>query len=99
MEDFRIDTEAFHKAIEEYKIQLSNLNTIKTNISSNLKVLKESGWNSRAGEACMKKFDDKWAKEIDKYINLVDFLDEVLQGAQPEFENLIDEANKLQVID
>lgn len=98
MGEFKIDTDAISKAISEYDQQLKDLNEIKKNIQDILKALKNDGWNSKAGEACMKKFDDKWANEIDKYTKLLDFLEGVLNGTKPEFENLINESNKLQSI-
>lgn len=98
MEDFKIDTDALKKAAGEYEKQLENLETIKLKIDRILFSLKYSGWDSEAGEACMKKFDDKLAKEIDKYIKVVNFLDGVLSGSQIQFESLIEEANKLKFI-
>lgn len=99
MRGFEVDIDALSKASKEYEDQLGELNRIKKEISETLKTLKDEGWNSKAGEACMKKFDDNWAKELDKYINLVDFLKDILKQTKPELEKLVDKANSLQSID
>lgn len=98
MSSFKVDTDAFTKAIDEYTKELENLKDIKDSISKTLVILKTDGWNSKAGEACMNKFDGKWANEIDKYIVLVSHLTNVLAEAKAPFDDLVKVAESLQTI-
>lgn len=98
MTKFRVDTDTFTVAISAYKKELDNLQRIKNSIQKILDELRRDGWNSAAGDACMKKFEKDWSKDMDKYIVFVEHLNNVLSQSKPEFDKLVEQAKDLQNI-
>lgn len=99
MADFRVDTEAFNLAISKYRDEIANIENVKKELLNRFNVLKEEGWNSTASEKFIKKFEDDWCKDVEKYIKLIEFLIERLESAITTFEGLSEEVKNLQYTD
>lgn len=96
MADFKVDTDAFQTAISKYGSEIEKINEIKININGILTNLKDNGWNSEAGKAALKEFEELCTDNIDKYMNIAETLKDVLSQSGAEFENLADEISKLE---
>lgn len=99
MADFRVDTEAFNLAISKYRDEIANIENVKKELLNRFNALKKEGWNSTASEKFIKKFEEDWCKDVEKYIKLIEFLIERLESAITTFEGLSEEAKNLQYTD
>lgn len=99
MVDFKVDTDKLQSAINKYQKELDELKRIKTSLETCIESLKESGWNSKAGEEALRNFESTWSKDLEKYKSYIEFLVSTLKYAKGEFEELVVEASKLQTLD
>lgn len=89
--DLAFDTGVLKKAAREYKKVAEDLRDMASKLDSLLLELKEEGWTTPAGTAFYKMTDTNWKQNIGKYAALLDSLDNILNKAASEYENLITE--------
>lgn len=99
MVDFKVDTDKLLSAINKYNEQLEELHSIKRSLIDSIRVLRTTGWNSKAGEAALQKFETIWSDDITKYSSYVKFLGSTLNYAKCEFDDLVEKAHTLSKID
>lgn len=92
--DLSYDSDAFSTAIAEYTSARNSFKRIKSNMTECTDALR-SGWQSDAGDAFFSSFDDDLSPALDKYINFMDYLIDILQKASAEYDPIVTEAEQL----
>lgn len=92
--DLSYDSDAFSTAIAEYKAAKASFEDIKGNMTKCTNALR-SGWKSDAGDAFFSSFDDDLSPALDKYINFMNYLIDILQKASAEYDPIVTEAEQL----
>lgn len=95
MADFKVDIDAFTVAINEYTDAMNEMIRIKDELTSRVEILRDKSWKSSAGDSFFKLYQSDWADNVDKYNDIIDFMNELLRQAQTAYKGLIEEANKL----
>lgn len=70
----------------------ADLAKFKTELLEEIRILKEN-WKTPAGKKFTKEVDTDWAKQIDKYITIIDAVDELLEVAEKNYKE-VEEATK-----
>ncbi|WP_167955702.1 WXG100 family type VII secretion target [Anaerosporobacter faecicola] len=97
MYDLKVDTAAIQTAITEYETIYKEIDTLKEDLTKTIEDLKAVYWQSEGGEAFFKKYDDSWAKNVDVYLKVLEFLKTELGYAKTEYDSLIQKANELAI--
>lgn len=92
--DLSYDSDAFSKAITEYTAARDSFDSIKNHMTECTNALR-SGWQSDAGDAFFSSFDDDLSPALDKYINFMEYLIDILQKASAEYDPIVTEAEQL----
>lgn len=66
-----------------------DLRDMATKLDDLLTELKDTGWTTPAGTAFQKLVDANWKQNIEKYANLLDTLQQILEDAAGKYESLI----------
>lgn len=70
------------------------LKTEKTNLLKEMTSLREN-WKTPAGKKFLKDFDDSWVNNIDKYVTIIDAVDELLEVAYNAYQEVEAAAKKV----
>lgn len=70
------------------------LKTEKTNLLNEMASLREN-WKTPAGKKFLKDFDDSWVNNIDKYVTIIDAVDDLLEVAYKTYQEVETEAKKV----
>lgn len=71
-----------------------DLASLKQNILQNMEKLK-SDWNTPAGRKFTQEVDTDWAQQVDKYITIMNAIDELLGVAENAYTEVEGEVEKL----
>jgi hypothetical protein len=93
--ELKFDTDDLQTAIDNYTTVKTNLIAIKELLNTTLSDLQTEGWDSGAGKAFFDKFDVDWGKALNGHIETLELFLGMINEAKVEFENLSDEADKL----
>lgn len=77
--------------IQETSTELSNL---KTQLLNEVETLK-SKWQTPAGKKFTEEVDTDWAKQVDKYIVIINAVDELLEVAENSYKEVEIAAKKV----
>ena len=92
---FVYDKDVFQAAIKEYEAAIVEFKTLKKNTKDSIQTLKNSGWNSKAGQEFFNNYSDEWEPVLDDYVDLLDYLKACLADGQTLFDPIIDKAQTL----
>lgn len=87
--DLAFDTEAFIAYGKQYAEVATTLREMATDLDDCLRTLTKSGWQTPAGTAFYEMTDTNWKENIDKYADLLDTLNEILQDAAAQYNDLV----------
>ena len=87
--DLAFDTAALRDCGKRYAEIGEELKEMADELDSCLLNLSQSGWTTPAGTAFHKLTQTNWKQNIEKYANLLDTLDKILQNAGKEYEDLV----------
>ena len=78
------------------KIQSTSkdLNSFKTSLLQEIEALKKD-WKTPAGKKFTKEVDTDWASQVDKYITIIDAVDELLEVAEKNYKEVEEAVNKI----
>lgn len=96
MEMLYLDKDALDKAKTNYSTYAQDMRNLKTNLEVAVDDIRD-GWQSDAGDAFFKKFDDEWKKNFDDYINVINHMSSNMQIAKNKYQAVFDEADKLKL--
>ena len=97
--DLAFDTDALRKCGNRYSEVAKRLEDLATTLTQNLAQLRDEGWTTPAGTAFETMVNEDWKENVDKYVDLLETLDQILDEAAMYYENLEDsyiETTKLQ---
>ena len=92
--DLHYESAAFQTAISEYQNVKQSFESIKQSLTNCIDSLRE-GWQTCAGDAFFKDFDDDLSPALDKYINFLAYLIESLEAARISYDAVVDQAQNL----
>lgn len=87
--DLGFDTAVFRKVAGKYKEVATDLRNMAEQLDSLLVELKSSGWTTPAGSAFHEMTNTNWKKNIEKYANLLDMLQQALESSASEYDDLM----------
>ena len=71
-----------------------DLDEYKNTLKENLDAIKNE-WNTPAGRKFMEEYDWDWLPQVDKYINVLEKLEELLGVAEENYRDVEEEASRL----
>lgn len=86
--DLAYDTAVFRQCASAYGQTSDNLRVLVQELTECLHTLTESGWTTPAGIAFLDMVDMNWARNIEKYADLLDTLQEILVDAADKYDEL-----------
>lgn len=86
--DLAYDTEIFRQCATTYGETAENLRGLVRELNDCLHTLTESGWTTPAGIKFLDMVDRNWEKNIEKYANLLDTLQDILVEAAEKYDGL-----------
>ena len=84
----KIDISQLETTIKDYEKSIEDFENLIATLESSVDALKNSGWKSAASDEFFKTFDEKWKKNIDMHIKVIEHLKECLKYARTEYETL-----------
>lgn len=87
--DLAFDTTTLRDYGNRYGQIAEDLRNMSSRLDDCLTQLKESGWTTPAGTAFHKMAATNWEENIEKYADLLDTLNEILQQAAKDYDNLV----------
>lgn len=91
---FEYDSDVFSTASKAYGDAYAKLNKLKTNLDNGISDLR-TDWDSEAGKAFFKSYDDDWKTILDQYLNLLAYLQSCIDEAKKEFDPLVTELESI----
>lgn len=89
MADLEFDTDALRRYAQEYGTIANDLRTMADRLMRLLDNLKSVGWTTPAGEAFAEMVDMDWKENIEKYAQLLETLQDILESSASEYDNLV----------
>lgn len=86
--DLAYDTDVFRDAAKTYRETAIELRENVKSMQKCLETLTDSGWTTPAGIAFLSMVDDNWSKNIEKYADLLDTLQQILIEASQKYDDL-----------
>ncbi len=71
-----------------------DLAEFKTSLLKEVENLK-TNWKTPAGKKFTEEVDTDWAKQVDKYITIIDAVDELLEVAEKAYKEVQEEVKKI----
>ncbi|MFS0675160.1 WXG100 family type VII secretion target [Ornithinibacillus sp. 179-J 7C1 HS] len=88
--DLAFDTDALRKYGKQYGSIADDLRKMSDRLEKLLAELKGAGWTTPAGTAFHKMVNTNWRENIDKYADLLDTLQNILESAASKYDNLVE---------
>ena len=89
-----INEEAMETAKSGYDDCASRMRTLRDKLKTAVDDIRE-GWDSDAGKAFFKKFDEQWYKNFNDYIAVIEHMSENMTKSKNKYQPLFDEADNL----
>ena len=87
--DLAFDTVVLRDCGSKYAEIADKLRNMAQKLDDCLQELEDSGWTTPAGTAFHKMTKTNWEENIEKYADLLDTLDSIMQEAAKKYENLV----------
>lgn len=87
--DLAFDTEVLRQAARDYSKVADELRKMSQNLDTLILRLKSSGWTTPAGTAFYEMTETNWSQNIEKYAALLDTLENILNDAALDYDNLM----------
>jgi WXG100 family type VII secretion target len=84
------DTTALRQYGTQYGNIATDLRTMSGKLEACLKDLNNSGWTTPAGTAFYKMVNSNWRDNIEKYADLLETLNDILQNAATDYDSLVE---------
>jgi WXG100 family type VII secretion target len=88
--DLAFDTDALRQYGKRYGSIAEDLRNMSERLDTLLTELKEAGWTTPAGTAFHEMVNSNWGENIEKYAQLLDTLQNILESAASEYDNLVE---------
>lgn len=90
----KFDLDAMKGAETSYRDYATRMNAVKTNLRQAIDAVR-SDWDTDAGTAFFKKFDDEWEKNVTDYIAVIQHMSENMRIANSNYTSVWEEAKAL----
>ncbi len=88
--DLAFDTDVLRDCARKYADIAKELRTMSTNLDQCLLDLKENGWTTPAGTAFYEMTKTNWKENIEKYADLLETLEDILNDASKSYDDLVE---------
>lgn len=92
--ELKFDVEEISKMRRDVEDTVKELNTCKSNLKEALSNI-EKDWDTPAGRKFMNEYDWDWIPQVDKYIKVLEKLEELLGVAEQSYADVEDAASRL----
>ena len=92
--DFQYDSESFNAAISKYNTAVSDYKKLSDSLKKAVDGM-QGGWNTSAGEAFFKNFNDDFTPVLEKHIKFLEYLVQCLEYAAVKYDQVVDKAQNL----
>ena len=93
--ELKIDFDLLTNTINAYSTLISDLENVKNQANTAIKILESTKWKSAASEAFFSTYSTNWTVAFDEQIKSMDFLKEQLEAAREEYEDLYEEIDQI----
>ncbi|MBQ2943226.1 MAG: WXG100 family type VII secretion target [Ruminococcus sp.] len=90
----KFDVEEISSMRTKLQDTATELKDLKVRLLQELETLK-SKWKTPAADTFTKGVDNDWAKQVDKYVTIVEAVDELLAVAEKEYREVEEKANSI----
>lgn len=84
----KINMDQLESTIKTYEKSHQQFEQLVKDLNKSVDNLKNTGWKSSASTAFFNTFDDTWKKNIEKHILIIGHLQDCLENAQREYEEI-----------
>lgn len=88
----KFDVSAISSMRSKLQDTSTELSELSTTLLGEVDTLKQS-WKTPAGEVFVEKFDTGWAEQVQKYITIIDAVDQLLSVAETHYAEVEEAAN------
>lgn len=92
----KVNEESLKKAKGTYQEQAQRMRALKAKLSTAVSGIKE-GWDSKAGDAFFKKYDNEWEKNITDYSEVIQHMSDNMSIADNKYQTVFDTAEKIKL--
>lgn len=85
--ELKFDVSKISAMREKIQTTSAELTQLKTNLLQEMQTLKD-GWKTPAGKKFTTEVNTDWASQIDKYITIIDAVDELLEVAETNYREV-----------
>lgn len=96
MADLKYDTATMRNTASNYKEIAVKLSRLETVLKNQITELKSTYWKSDAGNAFQDLYEEGWAKNVDKYVKLLDEMAGQLDKAANDYDSVTAELRKIE---
>lgn len=90
----KFDVSAISSMRSKLQDTSTKLSDLSTTLLGKVETLKQS-WKTLAGEVFIEKFDTGWAEQVQKYITIIDAVDQLLSVAETHYAEVEEAANAI----
>lgn len=90
----KFDVSEIQKMRTQIQTTSKDLADFKTSLLQEVEQLKNN-WKTPAGKKFIEEVDTDWAKQVDKYITIIDAVDELLEVAEKTYKEVEEEVKKI----
>ncbi len=87
-----INLEAMQTAQTSYNDCALRMETLRNKVKVSVEDIRSS-WQSDAGDAFFKKFDDEWLKNFNDYVDVIKHMSENMVESKKRYQQVFDEAD------
>ena len=95
MPDLKFNLDEFDRAVSGYRDTAKNISELKDTLTKHIDDLKSIYWQSKGGDAFMKKYNDGWVHVVDKYIAVLGEFAQMIQQARNEYAEVEEQARQI----
>ena len=90
----KFDVEEIREMRNKINSTSSDLRNLKNRLLKEIEELK-GDWKTPAGKKFFENVDADWAQQVDKYLKVIEAVDELLEVAEKAYKEVEEEAKKL----
>ena len=90
----KFDVSEIQKMRAQIQTTSKDLANFKTSLLQEVENLKNN-WKTPAGKKFTEEVDTDWAKQVDKYITIIEAVDELLEVAEKSYKVVAEEVKKV----
>lgn len=97
MADLKFCTDAMGTAVENYTETADKMSELRDKLEKEIDTLASTDWQSDAGQKFADTYQNTWAQNVGKYVEVLRELADILSKAAKEYDQLVEKANTLKI--